>query len=89
MFSLNYTLFKAGTISVSEPTGFLYKMLVSKHVAVGQKMKSCCYGLQSPAELGLLYLSSVCGISTNHIFLVSWEGVIIFSLKGVKGLAQI
>lgn len=81
--------FKADTISVSEPTGFLHKTLVLSHVTVEQKMKSWCYGLQSPAEPGLLYLNSVCGISTNPIFLISWEGVTIFSLKGAKGLTQI
>lgn len=79
MFSLNYTFFKAGYISVSEPTGFLHKILVLRYV--GQKRKSCCFGLQSPVKPSLLYLNSICGISTNDIFLFH---IIIFSLQGVN-----
>lgn len=54
-----------------------------------QKRKSWCYDLQSPAKPGFLYLNSIYGISTNHIFLISWEDTIIFSLRGAKGLTWI
>lgn len=68
---------------------FYTKCLSQKVCHCWQIRKSWCYDLQSPAKPGFLYLNSIYGISTNHIFFISWEDTTIFSLKGAKGLTQI